>query len=73
MCVCEGESECVCVCSQGSVCEDGSGLDGGHKGWGKCLYISGPGPCGGDGIGVSGEAAGGKAEMEFHFLLKTLF
>lgn len=47
--------------SQGSVCVEGEGLAGGQRGWGKCLYISWAGPCGGDGIGVSGEAAGRKA------------
>lgn len=43
--------------SQGSVCVEGDGLVGGQWGWGKRLYISVAGPCGGDGMGVSGEAA----------------
>lgn len=48
----------VSVRSQGSVWEDGEGLAGGHRGWAKGLYLSGAGPWGGDGIGVSGDAAG---------------
>lgn len=45
------------------------GLAGGQGGWEKCLYISGPAPCGGDGMGVSGEAAGKKAGTESRFIL----
>lgn len=41
---------------QGSVCVDGDGLVGGHRGCGKGLNISEAGTCGGDGMGVSGEA-----------------
>lgn len=42
----------------GSGCEGGEGLAAGHRGWGKCLNLSGTGPSGGDGMGVSGAAAG---------------
>lgn len=41
--------------SQGSDGVEGEGLAGGQRGCGKCLYISGAGPWGGDGMGVSGE------------------
>lgn len=57
--------------SQGS---DGEGLAGGQMGWTKCLYFSGAGAWGGDGIGVSGEAAGKgeRGQRDFlHFHLST--
>lgn len=43
--------------SQGSACAAGEGLVGGQAGWTKCLYLSGAAAWGGDGMGVSGEAA----------------
>lgn len=48
--------------------EDG-GLAGGQRGWGKCLNISVAGPCGGDGMGVSGDAAEREDEKDTIYLL----
>lgn len=58
--------------SQGSFCKDGEGLAGGQRGWAKGLYLSGAGPWGGDGMGVSGEAAGWRirTERHLHFIFK---
>lgn len=43
---------------------DDRGLAGGQRDWGYCLYFSGAGPCGGDGMGVSGEAVGRQASKD---------
>lgn len=54
---CWDDKQKINMVDQGSVCVDGDGLVGGHRGCGKGLYISVAGACGGDGMGVSGEAA----------------
>lgn len=53
--------------SQGSLGVEDDGLAGGQRGWGKCLNISVAGPCGGDGMGVSGDAAQREAEKDYLF------
>lgn len=61
------------VMSQGSVWEDDEGLAEAPRGWAKGLYLSGAGPWGGDGMGVSGEAAGWWTRTERHldFIFKN--